>query len=82
MKTPLINSPVRSTISQNKACQVQYCALRQLLLLSPIWYNMVQTLNFLMVDLRENLTQGDWWHLISLSKKVYYTNLIGFIYHI
>ena len=56
MKTPLINSPVRSTISQNKACQVQYCVLRQLLLLSPIWYNMVQFLNFLMVDLREDFT--------------------------
>ena len=68
LKTPLINSPVRSTISQSKACQVQYCVLRQLLLLSPIWYNMVQNANFLMVDLRGDLTQGDWYHSISIWK--------------
>ena len=67
MKTPKISSSVRSTISQYEACQVQYCIGRQLLLLSPIWYNMVQNANFLMVDLREDFTQGDWEHSISTS---------------
>ena len=67
MKTPKISSSVRSTISQYKACQVQYCIGRQLLLLSPMWYNMVQNANFLMVDLREDFTQGDWEHSISRS---------------
>ena len=66
MKTPLINFPVRSTISQNKACQAQYRVQRQLLLLSPIWYNMVQNANFLMVDLRGDLTQGDEKHSMSI----------------
>ena len=56
MKTPKIRSSVRSTISQYEACQVQYCIGRQLLLLSPIWYNMVQILNFFMIDLIEDFT--------------------------
>ena len=59
MKTPLIIISVRSTIRQYKACQVQYCVVRQFLLLSPIWYNLVQNANFVTVDLREVLTQGD-----------------------
>ena len=38
------------------AHEVQYCIGRQFLLLSPIWYNLVQNSKFFVVDLRENFT--------------------------
>ena len=37
--------------------------------------------NFLTVDLREVFTSGDMLHSISISKKLYFTNLIRFTYH-
>ena len=38
-------------------------------------------INFLMVHLREVSTSGDMLHSIGISKKIYFTKLIWFIFH-